>query len=146
MATYDQDILGSLLIEQGILTQDQLEEALTLQKQRKCGLLGEILVELGYVTEEAIATALAAQYGFPYLPLSTYNIDPKILELISKDIASQYCLIPLDKLGNSIVIATSNPLNTEALEDIEFTTGCDIKVFISTASDIKDAINRYYKQ
>jgi len=67
--------LGELLVERGLITVEQLEEALNKQRQ-KGGLIGEILVDMGLVKEEDIAQTLTAQYGFPYLPLSNYDIDP----------------------------------------------------------------------
>lgn len=136
--------LGEMLIENKIITSQQLQKALGVQKEKKGGLIGEILVELGYCKEEDIATALAAQYGFPYLPLANYSIEPDVAKLVPKNVAIQYCLMPIDKMGNCVIIAAANPLNTQALEDVEFITGSDIKVFISTSSDIRTTIKKYY--
>ncbi|MCM8791806.1 MAG: hypothetical protein NC826_01440 [Candidatus Omnitrophica bacterium] len=137
--------LGELLIERKIITPEQLDKALDLQKKQG-GLLGEILIELGFAKEEDIAQILTAQYGFPYLPLSNYEINPQVIELVPLRIAKQYLLIPIDKIGNNITLAMSNPLNTQAIEDIEILTGCNVQVFISTSSDIKKAIDEYYKK
>lgn len=137
--------LGELLIKQGLINQDQLNKALTLQKE-KGGLIGEILVALGFTKEEDIAQALTAQYGFPYLPLSNYEINPEVLKIIPGRVARQYLLLPIDKLGNNLTIAMSNPLNTQALEDIEVLSGSMVQVFVSTSSDIKAAIAKYYKE
>ena len=137
--------LGELLIERKIITPRQLNEALELQKQRG-GLIGEILVMLGYATEEQIAQALTAQFGFPYLPLVNYEIDPAVVNIIPINVSRQYCLIPIDKIGNSLSIAMSNPLNTQAIEDIELITNCKIQTFVSTATEIKKAIEKYYKR
>ena len=136
--------LGELLIGQGILRQDQLVKALGIQKDRG-GLIGEILVELGFIKEEDIAQALTAQYGFPYLPLSNYEINPEIIKVIPSRVARQYLLVPVDKIGNNITIAMSNPLNVQALEDIELLSGCNVQIFVSTSSDIKKAIEKHYK-
>lgn len=137
--------LGELLIERKIITPRQLNEALEIQKQRG-GLIGEILVMLGYATEEQIAQALTAQFGFPYLPLVNYEIDPAVVNIIPINVSRQYCLIPIDKIGNSLSIAMSNPLNTQAIEDIELITNCKIQTFVSTATEIKKAIEKYYKR
>ncbi|MFH1202634.1 MAG: hypothetical protein V1674_07140 [Candidatus Omnitrophota bacterium] len=136
--------LGELLIERAIINQKQLEKALEMQKE-KGGLIGEILVELGFAKEEDIAHALTAQYGFPYLPLGNYEIDYDTARIINENIARQYCLICIDKLGNNITLAMSNPLNSDAIEDIEMITGSKVQIFVSTASDIKKAIDRCYK-
>ncbi|MFA4991931.1 MAG: hypothetical protein WC569_05065 [Candidatus Omnitrophota bacterium] len=136
--------LGELLIERKILTKDQLERALGVQKE-KGGLIGQILVDLGYATEEAIAQAITAQYGFPYLPLENYEIDPEVVKIIPKNVAFQYCLIPIDKIGTNLTIAMSNPLNTQAVEDIALLSGLYVQIFVSTGTDIKKAIEKYYK-
>lgn len=137
--------LGELLIERGIITKVQLEKALLVQRE-KGGLIGEILVELGFTREEEIAQALTAQYGFPYLPLSNYDINPELTNIIPARVARQYLLIPIDKIGNSITIAMSNPLNVQAVEDVELLTGLGVQTFVSTSSDIKKAIAKYYKE
>jgi type IV pilus assembly protein PilB len=84
------------------------------------------------------------QYGFPYLPLSNYEIDPETLGIIPERVAKQYMLIPIDKIGNNLTIAMSNPLNIQAIEDIELLSGCKVQTFVSTSSDIKRAIEKYY--
>ncbi|MEW6170927.1 MAG: hypothetical protein AB1472_05170 [Candidatus Omnitrophota bacterium] len=137
--------LGELLIERGSITQKQLDYALELQKD-KGGLIGEILVDLGYCKEIDIAQALTAQYGFPYLPLANYEIDSEIIKLIPERVCRQYLLIPIDRLGNNLTLAMSNPLNVLAIEDIETLTSLEVQTFVSTASDIKKAIEKYYKK
>lgn len=136
--------LGELLIERGIITKEKLQHALDLQKE-KGGLIGQILVELGYASEEAIAQALTAQYGFPYLPLRNYDIDPEVVKIIPKNVAAQFCLIPVDKIGNNLTIAMSNPLNALAIEDIELISGLCVQIFVSTGTDVRNAIEKYYK-
>ncbi len=136
--------LGELLIERGVITQRQLEKALTIQRERG-GLIGEIIVEQNFAKEEDIAQALTMQYGFPYLPLSNYEINPEIANLIPGRVARQYILIPVDKIGNNVSVAMSNPLNVQAIEDLELATGCNIQTFVSTSSDIKREIEKYYK-
>ncbi|MCX5705298.1 MAG: hypothetical protein NTZ92_04480 [Candidatus Omnitrophica bacterium] len=136
--------LGELLIERGILTQRQLEKALMVQRERG-GLIGELIVELGFAKEEDIAQALTVQYGFPYLPLTNYEISSDIAAIIPARVARQYILIPVDKIGNNVSVAMSNPLNVQAIEDLELLTGCNIQTFVSTSSDIKREIEKYYK-
>lgn len=136
--------LGELLLERGIVSQRQLDNALTIQRE-KGGLLGEILVELGFAKEEDIAQALTAQYGFPYLPLSNYDINPEVVEIVPGRVVKQYMLIPIDKIGNNLTLAMSNPLNLQAIEDVELLSGCNVQTFVSTSSDIKKAIAKYYK-
>jgi len=137
--------LGELLIERGIINTRQLEKALAVQ-QEKGGLVGEILVELGFVKEEDIAQALTAQYGFPYLPLSNYEINPDVVNIVPGRVARQYMLVPIDKIGNNLTLAMSNPLNVQAIEDVELLSGCSVQTFVSTSTDIKKAIEKYYRE
>lgn len=136
--------LGELLIERGIIDRQQLDKALDIQ-QAKGGLIGEILVELGFVKEQDIAQALTAQYGFPYLPLANYEINPEIINIIPARVARQYLLIAVDRAGNNLTLAVSDPLNIHAIEDVELLSGCNVQVFISTLSEVKNAIAKYYK-
>ena len=137
--------LGDLLLEKGVLKKEQLEKALKIQKE-KGGLLGTILVGLGYAKEEEIAQAITIQYGFPYLPLSSYEIDRNLIDIIPENVARQYCLIGIDKIGDTLTIAMANPLNLQAVEDIELMTGCKAQTFVSTMTDINNAIDKYYKK
>ena len=136
--------LGELLLDRGIISQSQLDQGLDLQRV-KGGLIGEILVEMGFVKEDDIAQALTAQYGFPYLPLGNYDVDVNITSIIPGRVARQYLLVPIDKIGNNLTLAMSNPLNVQAIEDVELLSGCSVQTFVSTSSDIKRAIEKYYK-
>ena len=136
--------LGELLMDAGLITLAQLDQALELQKD-KGGLIGEILVQLKFTTEEDIAKTLTAQYGFAYLPLSNYEIDAELAKLIPERVAKQYCLIPIDRLSNNLTIAMSNPLNAQAVEDIETISGCSVQIFVSTTTDIRRAIEKFFK-
>lgn len=137
--------LGELLVERGIITEAQLDKALKLQKE-KGGLIGQVLVFLGYVKEEEIAQALTVQYGFPYLPLECYDINADAIKMIPENVATQYNLIAIDKIGDLLTIAMSNPLNFQAIEDIEMLAKCKVQVFVSTMTDISNAIKKYYKK
>ena len=136
-------LIGELLVERKIVTAEQVAEALKVQ-QKKGGLLGQILVSLGYASEEAVAQALASQYGFPYLPLKRYTIDADLLKLIPENVARQYCLVPVDRIGDTVTVAMADPLNTRAVEDIEMISHCMVQVFVATISDVMDAIGRSY--
>ncbi|MDD5505969.1 MAG: hypothetical protein PHR73_04355 [Candidatus Omnitrophica bacterium] len=136
--------LGQLLLDQKIISQEQLEQALGLQRDRG-GLIGETLVDLGYVKEDDIAQSLTAQYGFPYLSIGSHDISPEIISIIPCMLARKYLLVPIDKIGNNLTLAMSNPLNMQAIDDVELLSGCSVQAFVSTSSDIKRAIEKYYK-
>jgi len=137
--------LGELLLERGIIDESQVEKALKVQRERG-GLIGQILVSLGFATEEEIAQALTVQYGFPYLPLDCYEINVEGIKLIPENVAKQYNLIAIDKIGDLLTIAMSNPLNVQAVEDIEMIANCKTQVFVSTMTDINNAIKKYYQK
>jgi type IV pilus assembly protein PilB len=135
--------LGELLIERGIINHDQLNLAREYQ-DKNGGLLGEILVEMKFATEKDIAQALTCQYGFPYLPLANYEIDPEVINSVPESVCRKFCLIPIDKIGKSLTLAMSNPLNFQAMEDVELLTGCSVQTFVSTTTEIKQSIDKYY--
>ena len=136
--------LGELLIDCRLITREQLEDCLALQKE-KGGLPGQTLVALSYTTEEAIAQALTAQYGFPYLPLGSYEVDSEVAKVIPEYVAKQYGLIAVDRVGSILTVAMSNPLNTQAIEDVEMLTHYKVQVFVTTATDVSNAIKNIYK-
>ncbi len=144
MKKIHQKQLGELLVDSKLISGEHLEKALKIQKE-KGGLLGQILVAEGYTTEEAIAQALTAQYGFPYLPLAGYEIDSEVAKIIPEHVAKQYGLIAVDRIGSVVTVAMSNPLNSQAIEDIEMITHFKVQVFVSTGTDVYESIKRCYK-
>ena len=137
--------LGELLVESQIISQEQLKEGLEIQKE-KGGLIGEVLVGLGYATEQAIAQALTVQYGFPYLPLGDYDIDPETARLIPETLARRHGLIAVDHLGNLLTVAMCNPLSAQAIEEVEKATRLNVQAFVATQADVNQAIGRCYKE
>ena len=136
-------VIGDLLIDQGVINRQQLDKAIVHQKERG-GFLGEILIGLGYVLEEDVAHALTSQYGFPYLPLASYEIDHEIVLLVPLTTCEKFCLVPIDKIGESLTLAMADPFNIQAIEEIETFSGCCVQAFVSTATDVRNAIKKYY--
>lgn len=135
--------IGELLIERNLITQKQLDTALETQKEQG-GYISQHLISLGFVSEINIAECLASQYGFAYLPLSRYVIDPQILKIIPFKLINIYSLLPIEKNGNSLEVAMADPLNEGVIDMLRQITGNDIEVFISTYSEIRQAINSYF--
>ncbi|MDD5634467.1 MAG: type II secretion system protein GspE, partial [Candidatus Omnitrophica bacterium] len=104
-----------------------------------------ILVKLGYINERDIVQALTSQYGFPYLPLENYELKKDMANIIPENVARQYSMVPVDVIGNILTLAMSNPLNEKAIEDIELMTKKKVRVFISTVTSVRDALNKLYK-
>jgi len=136
--------LGELLRDEGLITEEQIQEALA--SQRKTGeLLGEVLVRLGYVTEYDIAKTIVTQFGLPYMAVKQYFISDEAVKLFPERLMRQYQFIPLDKIGNVIAIAVGGLLNFDVLSELENSSGAHIQVFVSTWSEIKTAIEGFFK-
>jgi len=135
--------LGEILKESGIITDVQLKKALEAQKETGY-LIGEMLISMGYAKEEEIARALTIQYGFPYLPLDSYEIDKDIIKIIPAEVVKKYGAIPIDKIGTTLTVAMVNPLNLTALEELESITKCTVQPFVTTSSSLQKALKRYY--
>ena len=136
--------IGEVLLQRGVIARKDLEKALAYQQDHG-GLIGQILIQMGFTTEEEVALALTAQYGFPYLPLDNYEIDSGLTSIIPEAVARQYCLIPIDRIGNALTLAMADPSNVKAIEDVEVLTKCVVQAFVSTPSDIAKALDKYYK-
>lgn len=135
--------IGELLIERNLISQKQLDIALEEQKE-KGGYISQHLISLGFVSEINIAECLASQYSFAYLPLARYGIASQILKIIPFKLVNIYSLLPIEKNGNSLDVAMADPLNEGVIEMLKQITGCDIQVFISTYSEIRQAIDDYF--
>jgi type IV pilus assembly protein PilB len=137
--------IGELLIENGIITQSQLDQALEW-KQSSGELLGEILVKMGFATEEHVAGVVAAQYGIPYIPLKRHEFNKALASIMPKEIAEKYRCFPVDKIGSILTVAMENPLYEDAVKELREITGCKILCYVSTPSEIRDAIREFYKE
>jgi type IV pilus assembly protein PilB len=138
--------IGEILLERGVIDRKKLEEALAYQKSHEGTLMGQALIQLGYATEEEIALALTAQYGFPFLPLDNYEIDGELTALLTEGTARKYCLIAVDRIGNALTLAMSDPSNVNAIEEVELQTKCVVQAFVSTPTEILKAIDKHYKR
>jgi len=135
--------IGEMLIERGLLSKEQLDAALAQQKE-KGGYISQHLIALGFVDEIHIAECLASQYGFAYLPLDRYEIVPQTLKTIPFKLINIYSLFPIGKGRNSLNVVMADPLNEGVIDMLKQVTGCDIEVFISTYSQIRQAIDTYF--
>ncbi|QUH26664.1 type II secretion system ATPase GspE [Serpentinicella alkaliphila] len=137
--------LGDLLVDVKSITQEQLEEALRLQKSTG-EKLGEILIKGKYITEKALIEVLEFQLGIPHVILDNYYIEPEIPRLISEKLARRHTLIPIKKDRGKLVVAMADPLNIFALDDIKIATGFDVEPVIATRNDILNTISVYYEK
>ena len=137
--------LGDLLIYSGKLNNDQLNEALTLQK--KSGQkLGEILVEKGWVNEKDIIETLEQQMGIERYDIQNNVVEPEIPKLITENLARRYLAIPVNINENTkkLTVAMYDPLNIYAIDDIEIATGLKIEPVLASKKDISGAIDQFF--
>jgi type IV pilus assembly protein PilB len=135
--------LGELLTKASLITQDQLKEALRVQKETG-GKLGETLIKLGFVSEEDITECLSQQFGVPSINLQHFEIDAGVIKLIPADVARKYNILPVNKTGATITIAMADPTNVFAMDDIKFMTGYNVEPVVASELGIKAAIDNYY--
>jgi type IV pilus assembly protein PilB len=135
--------LGEILIKANLITESQLEQALTQQKSEG-GRIGSILIKLGFVNEEDVAQCLGQKYGIPYIDLDTQTIDAPVTRLILPTIAQKHLVIPVSKTGTTLTMAMADPTNVFAVDDVKFMTGLNVRLMIATESSVRRAIERYY--
>ncbi len=136
--------LGSSLIEKKIITQKQLNDA-TTEYRIKGGYFSQHLIRLGSIKDSDLTTFLTCQYGYCYLPLKSYTISDEILESIPAKFACDFCILPIEKNDKLLTISMADPLNRAVIEILRQVSHCEIVVFVSTRSEIKEAIEKYYK-
>lgn len=110
--------IGELLIERRVITHEEFDQALEEQRQ-KGGYISQHLIALGFATEHDVAVALSNRYDFAYLPLKLYTIPRAVLSLVPLKWARLYSLIPIDKIGNTILVTMADPLNEGVIRMIQ---------------------------
>lgn len=140
--------LGDVLVNSGVITAEQLQKGLELQKGsgRK---LGETLVDEGITTEENIAKALSSQLGYEMVDLQDISIDEEILNLVPPNILKKHKMIPFEysRTGMNVLrVAMSDPMNMAAMDDINIITNLQVEPVVATPRDVMLALDRYYGQ
>jgi len=133
-----------MLIEAGLITEEQLKEALEAQK-RDGGRLGFNLVKLGFVSDVEITKFLAKQYNVPGVDLAYKEIPEAVLKLLPPDVAQKYQAVPVSRVGKVITVAMANPSDVFAIEDIKFVTGFEVRPAVASEGLIQGAIGKYYQ-
>ncbi|MFA6240569.1 MAG: ATPase, T2SS/T4P/T4SS family [Candidatus Hydrogenedentales bacterium] len=138
-------MFGQRLVERGVISQKQLDEAIHKQQtsmaQKK---LGEILVRLGYISKSHISEGLADQLGIPIIRLSDREIPERIRNLVNPTVATLYKVLPIGEEGNSLLIATSDPTNINQMDNLERLLDRPIIAQLATPEEISDALKKYY--
>jgi general secretion pathway protein E len=144
MADSQRKSLGEILVEEGMITAEQLRNALELQR-RQGGKLGDILVKQGLLKPEQLAAAISVQLNMPLIDLKRHMIQPDALKLIPQEIAREHTLIPLDVIDNSLVVVMADPEDISVIERIMSSSKMSVKSALGISSDIQRAIDLNYK-
>ncbi len=136
--------IGEILMAERFITKEELEKALEHQNKYG-GSVTQYLLHFGCIDEKKLAQCLSSQFRVPYLPLDAYEIADEVLESIPVDIAEKYWVMPVDRQGDSLMVAMIDPLDTEVIKDLERLTGLEIIPFVGIISEIVSALRLYYK-
>ncbi len=135
--------VGEILVKQGLLKPDQLASA--IEEQKKSGSrITHAIIQLGYLKDSQILRCLEKFYASPGVDVSTFEIDPAAIALIPRDVCEKNLLVPLQKAGQTLVVAFSDPSNIVVKEDLRFITRCRIQPVVGTETGISAAIEKYY--
>ncbi|MDP2904877.1 MAG: ATPase, T2SS/T4P/T4SS family [Candidatus Omnitrophota bacterium] len=143
MPTKDDILIGSLLVEEGLVTSEQLEAGLSEQK-RAGGLICTVLVKLGFAAVDKIFGVLSRQLHIPYIKLKSANIEPLVIQKVPAKFASHYKIIPLEFKNNILVVAMADPLDIRTLDDLRLLLDVDVKGVLAGEREIEEAIRKYY--
>jgi type IV pilus assembly protein PilB len=137
--------LGELLLRDQIISPEQLQRA--QEESRKSGdRLGNALIKTGAIPEEDLTQFLSKQYGVPAVNLAEFDIDPEVISLVPKDVATRHRVVPVNRAGSSLIVAIADPSNILAIDDLKFVTGYNIEAVVASDVGISDAIERYYNK
>jgi type IV pilus assembly protein PilB len=139
--------LGEVLVDSGVLTREQLEQALRAQREDPGGRrrLGEVITELGFADEVQIARALSDQLRLPFVDLASMAMSEAALRALPRHVAVRLQVVPVALAHDVLTVAMSDPTNVVAMDDIRISTGlAQIRATVATASDLREAVNRHY--
>jgi type IV pilus assembly protein PilB len=135
--------LGEILVRENLISPQNLREALDHQREHG-GRLGFNLVKLGLISEDMITTVLSRHYGIPSVNLDLFNIEPAVLRLIPQEVAQKHSVLPLSRVGATLTLATVDPTNVFALDDVKFMTGLNVEPVVVAEGSVQQAIAKYY--
>lgn len=135
--------ITQILLKSQQITQEQLGRALNLQKEKGIP-LRNVLIDEGIIAEEVLLSLFSEQLYIPTLRLAKFRFDAEIINLIPEQMAKLYNTIPLSKIGSTLTVAMSDPLNIFALDDLSNFTGCNIDIVLSPEDEIRQSIDSQY--
>lgn len=137
--------LGELLVDINVISREQLDEALALQTSTGGKPLGDVLLSMGYITEKQLMKALEYRYKIPFVDLSSIDIPSEMSQYISDETARKYTIAVIAKEGRQLTVATSDPMNFHAIDDVRLESKMDVKTVLATTTEIKSAIVKLYE-
>ncbi len=144
-ALTEDEQLGVVLVKSGIITIDQLSQALGSAQQRGCN-LARVLVEDKLITEEQFVSTLAEQLGLEFVDLADYPVDAAAARLVPETLARRYLALPIGWWEDRLIVAMADPSNVFAIDDVRTVTGADIRQVVATAEAVTAAINKYHRK
>jgi len=144
-ALSEDEQLGVVLVKSGIITIDQLGQALGRAKERGVN-LARVLIEDKLLTEEQFVGTLAEQLGLEFVDLATYPVDPAAAALVSENLARRYLAMPIGWWEGRLIVAMADPSNVFAIDDIRTLTGAEVRQVVVTAEAVSAAISKYYRK
>jgi type IV pilus assembly protein PilB len=136
--------LGSILLERKLITQEQLDVAIEQQKKSDHR-IGQVLIDMGATTQEAVLGALGVQLGLPGMRVNAYTVDAEALKALPEKVARRHGAFPMTKVGSTLTVAVASPIDLEALDDLRFASGCEIRTVVALEYEIATALDRYYQ-
>ncbi|MCK4659092.1 MAG: Flp pilus assembly complex ATPase component TadA [Phycisphaerae bacterium] len=136
--------VGEILVEQKLISREQIAEALKAQKQsahRK--LLGEVIIELGFCTEAQVVEALADAYRIPFARITPNLVDPRIIKTLPREFIENNHILPLFNVDNVLTVAVTEPSNVFLVEEIAQMAGCPVQIVAAMKPDIESTLQRY---
>ncbi|MDO9573802.1 MAG: GspE/PulE family protein [Candidatus Contubernalis sp.] len=143
MVLYNKKKLGNVLLEAGIVSQEQLDYALSLQKMSQ-DKLGKILIQCGFLSEQEFLEILEKQLDIPYVNLGEIEVSPEVATSIPFDLARRHQIIPIKKEECRLMLAMADPLNVVALDSVTMVTGLEVQPVIAGESDISNLIEQFF--
>jgi type II secretion system protein E len=143
MKNGNNDFIGQVLVREGIVSGEQLQRALREQRKNS-GFIGTILVRLGFAEEEKIYQALAEHLSIPFVRLKSRDIPTDVIRKVPAKIASHYKIIPITTEDHTLTVATTNPADIQAVDDIGLLIGMKVKAVMAGEKDLQEAMRKYY--
>ncbi len=138
--------IGSTFVKKGLITEQQLSEALEKQQQLGPGQpLGDVLVSLGFINERDRVECLSEEWGVRFVEIGEDPLEPEATKLVSQSVARRYKVVPVAKDNGKITLAMKNPLDIFAIDEIRLMTGSEVEPVMATEEDVLQAINRVYR-